>query len=329
MPPVGSLGARIAAGSSKMLGARIGIGVGRGSLSAARTRARPNCDALNRSAASGRPARSSTAASGPRSAETGINLPISRRQRGDRGVTIERNPSSHRLDEDQGQRVDVGVPVERLALGLLRRGVAGDVGGDPRRLRPVGLAEDAGESEVDDAQPAVVAEDQLRRGQLGVHEALAVGEVESPAGLQPDHQRLRRGEVTAAVEEVAQVAAGQVFDDDVDRVALADLLLTPVVDGSEVGMRDRRHLVHLLAERAPEPLRLGELGADQLDRHRAIEFGVVGVGDQRVGAGGDGAQHPVAPPDRATVESPAPGRGGRLVSWSVVAHVLTDRQRTS
>ena len=76
IPPVGSFGARIAVGSSKMLVARMGMGAGLGSLSAARTRARPNCDALNRSAASGRPARSSTAASGPRSADSRINLPI-------------------------------------------------------------------------------------------------------------------------------------------------------------------------------------------------------------------------------------------------------------
>ena len=231
-----------------MLGARIGIGVGRGSLSAARTSARPNCEALNRSAASGRPARSSTAASGPRSADTGISLPI----RADSVATVE-SPSNgtragHRLDEDQRQRVDVGVAVERLALGLLGRRVAGHVGGDPGRLLPVRLAEDAGESEVDDAQPAVVAEHELRRRQLGVHEALAVGEVEAAAGLQPDHQRLRRREVAAAVEEVAQVPAGQVLDDHVDGAAAADLLLAPVVDGGEVGVRDRRHLVHLLAE---------------------------------------------------------------------------------
>ena len=100
MPPVGSSGARIAAGSSKMLAARIGIGVGRGSLSATRTSARPNCDALKRSAASGRPARSSTAASGPRSADTGISLPI----RADRVATVD-SPSNGTMPVTASTRI--------------------------------------------------------------------------------------------------------------------------------------------------------------------------------------------------------------------------------
>ena len=56
-----------------------------------------------------------------------------------------------------------------------------------------------------------------------------MGEVEAAAGLQPHHQRLRRVEIAAAVEQVAQAPAGEVLDDDVHRRALADLLLTPVV----------------------------------------------------------------------------------------------------
>ena len=105
-------------------------------------------------------------------------------------------------------------------------------------------AEQAGQAEVDDAQPAIVAEHQLGRRQLGVHEALAVGEVEPAARLQADHQRLRRVELAAAVEQVAQAAAGQVLDDGVHRRALADLLLAPVVDGGDVGVRQRRHRPH-------------------------------------------------------------------------------------
>ncbi len=215
--------------------------------------------------------------------------------------------------------------VERLALSLLRRGVAGDVGGHLRRLLPIRLTKDPGQPEVDDAQPAVVAEDQLRRRQLGVDESLAVGEVESPARLQPDHQRLRRREVAAAVEEVAQVAPRQVLDDHVHGAATTDLLFAPVVDGREVGVRQRGHLIHLLAEVAAERLRLRQLRPHQLDRDRAVELDIAGVGDQRVGAGGDRAQHLVAATDRAAVEPPAPGGGRRLVGWSVVAHVLTDR----
>ena len=60
---------------------------GRGSFSATRTRPRPSSDADERSAAIGRPARSSTAARGPRSADTGISLPT----RADRVATVDRS----------------------------------------------------------------------------------------------------------------------------------------------------------------------------------------------------------------------------------------------
>ncbi len=76
-PPVGSLGRRKRFGSSANTpAATIGMGGGRGSFSAAFTRPRPNSAADDRSAGSGRPARSSTDASGPRSADAGISLPI-------------------------------------------------------------------------------------------------------------------------------------------------------------------------------------------------------------------------------------------------------------
>ena len=48
-------------------------GAGRGSFSAAAMRPCPSSAALDRSAGSGRPARSMTEASGPRSAETGMS----------------------------------------------------------------------------------------------------------------------------------------------------------------------------------------------------------------------------------------------------------------
>ena len=86
-PPVGSFGRRSWLGSSsKRLVTMIGIGDGRGSFSAARTRLRPSSEADERSAGSGRPARSSTDASGPRSADTGIRRPT----RADSVATVDR-----------------------------------------------------------------------------------------------------------------------------------------------------------------------------------------------------------------------------------------------
>ena len=73
--PVGDVGSAIGAAgaSAKRPVLSRAIGAGRGSRSAACTRARPNSVAVDRVSGSGRPARSNTAASGPRSAETGIS----------------------------------------------------------------------------------------------------------------------------------------------------------------------------------------------------------------------------------------------------------------
>ena len=60
--------------------------MGRGRFSALRTSARPNSAAVDRSSGSGRPARSSTDANGPRSADTGISRPT----RADSVATVDR-----------------------------------------------------------------------------------------------------------------------------------------------------------------------------------------------------------------------------------------------
>ena len=87
IPPVGSFGRRSWLGSSSNSPVTSsGIGAGRGSFSAARTRLRPSSAAVERSAGSGRPALSSTEASGPRSADTGISRPM----RADSVATVER-----------------------------------------------------------------------------------------------------------------------------------------------------------------------------------------------------------------------------------------------
>ena len=61
--------------ASKLSGANVSIGSGNGTFSAIAASARPNSSAVNRSVASGRPARSSGAAIGPKSADTGSSFP--------------------------------------------------------------------------------------------------------------------------------------------------------------------------------------------------------------------------------------------------------------
>ena len=85
-PPVGSSGdRRRSTGVSKRPVESNGKGSGRGSLDATCTSSLPNWAADERSSASGRPACSSTEASGPRSADTGISRPT----RAARAATVE------------------------------------------------------------------------------------------------------------------------------------------------------------------------------------------------------------------------------------------------
>ena len=132
-------------------------------------------------------------------------------QRRHRRVAGERHRAGHRFDQRQRQRVHVGLGVDLHAERLLGRGVPGDVGRHVGRVLPGIGTEQFGEPEVDDAQPAIVAEHELGRGDLGVHDAALVGEVERPARFEADDERLGRLEGAATIEEVAQAAAGEVF----------------------------------------------------------------------------------------------------------------------
>jgi hypothetical protein len=115
-----------------------------------------------------------------------------RHQRGDGGVRGERDRAGHRLDEDEAQRVHVRPPVDRLALRLLRRGVAGRAQHGALRLGPSRLGQRPGQPEVGDAQPPVLPEEQVGRLHVPVDEAPAVRVVQGPGRLEADEERLAR-----------------------------------------------------------------------------------------------------------------------------------------
>ena len=146
--------------------------------------------ASGRSAASGRPARASGFCSGPSASGTSTGLPT-------RAISVAMVVSAEngtvpvtRLDEHEAERVHVGPAVDRLALGLLGRGVAGGAEHRALRLGPRRLGERAGQPEVGDAQAGVLAEEQVGGLDVAVDEAAAVGVVEGPGGLEADEQRL-------------------------------------------------------------------------------------------------------------------------------------------
>ena len=117
----------------------------------------------------------------------------------------------------EGERVDVGLAVDGQAPGLLGRGVAGGAEHDAGGLGPRRLGEGAGQAEVGDAQPAVLAEQQVGGLDVAVDEAAAVGVVEAAGRLEADEQRLRRRQLPAAVEHRAQAAAAEVLEHEVRR----------------------------------------------------------------------------------------------------------------
>ena len=116
----------------------------------------------------------------------------------------------------RAERVHVGLPVERLALGLLGGGVAGGAEHARRRLGPGRLGEGAGQAEVGDAQPAVLAEQQVGGLDVAVDEAAAVGVVEGPGRLEADQEGLRRAQPRGPWSSMAaQAPAAEVLGDQV------------------------------------------------------------------------------------------------------------------
>ena len=141
------------------------------------------------------------------------------------------------------------------------------------------------------AQPAVVAEHDLRGIELGVHELAAVGVVECSTHIEPDRQRLRRAQATAAIEHVAQASAGEVLVDDVRRGQVADTGDAPVVDGGDVGVAQRGDAAHRLVETLTKGRRGGQLRPNQLQGDSATGLVVTGVEHGGVGAGAGDSQH--------------------------------------
>ena len=111
-------------------------------------------------------------------------------QRRDRGVAPERHLAGDRLDERQRQGVHVGLAVDRTVLGLLGRDVAGAGEVHRRDVVAVRLGDEPGDAEVGDTEPPIVAEEEVARFDVAVHEPTAMGVVEAATGVEPHDERL-------------------------------------------------------------------------------------------------------------------------------------------
>ena len=207
------------------------------------------------------------------------------RQRRDRRVAHERQLPRDRFEQAEAQRVHVALARGFEALRLLGRGELRLLDVDPRGLHPPGVADERGEADVGQPQPAVGAEHEVRGADVAVHETRPMGDVETATGIEADHHHLRRAELTTTVAQVAQAASGEVLADDV-----LDRPSTPggradVDDLGQVRMPRAGQTTHHVHEPFGEAVGGADVGVHDLHRDRPVvdEIGRLEQGD--VGGG--------------------------------------------
>jgi hypothetical protein len=193
-------------------------------------------------------------------------------------VTVEGERPGQALEQHAAQRVDVGGGTDRLAGDLL----GGDVvdradelarGRQPRLGRgPLGEPE-VGQVHVVQVVAVGVDHDQdVARLDVPVDQAPAVGDVQRPADLPEDRQRLPGVEAALLGQHALEVGPVDVAHGDVEHA----LGVAGLVDRQHVGMVDGGGELRLADEPLPEPLVLGQLGRDDLERDPPAEAEVLG-----------------------------------------------------
>ena len=109
-------------------------------------------------------------------------------------VPGERHLAGHGLDQEQRQRVHVGLSIDGQPLGLLGRAVLRRAEQHALRLGPRRLGQGPGEAEVGDPEPTLRAEQQVCRLDVAMHEAFAMGVLEALRGVESHRERLGRSQ---------------------------------------------------------------------------------------------------------------------------------------
>ncbi len=198
-------------------------------------------------------------------------------QGGDGRVGGERNGAGHRLDQDEGEGVDVGLSVQARPPHLLRSGVAGGSEDGAGRFGPGGFGQGAGHPEIGDAHPALLVEEEVGRLDVTMDQAPPVGVVEPSGHIGTDDGGLRRGEAVAGVEQRAEAAPFEELHHQIGRAGV----LAPVVDPDDVGVAEGGHHPSLGLEAFQERLVVGEGRVQQLHRHAPTQRHVLGHIDMR------------------------------------------------
>ena len=225
-----------------------------------------------------------------------------------RGIAVahERRVAGERVNEHAAERVHVGTGVDALAADLLRRGVAERA--DPRAAaaEPAVGAERQllGETEVGQVGVVLLAEQDVRRFDVAMDEAMAVGGVERPAELRHDAGRPLGSEAPLGADERAQVGPVDVAHDDEQHA----VVLARVVDGEDVGVLDRGGGLGLGHEALAKVRVVGEARADDLQRDGSLEAELRRAVDDA---------HPAAPGQRVDAVV------GEDVTWRELRHAVT------
>ncbi len=193
-------------------------------------------------------------------------------------VALEQAAAGDQLEQHDAEREHVGAAIDRAADALLGRHVrrlADEHAGLGLRAAHRG----AGDAEVHDLHVAVVAEEDVRRRDIAVHDAerLAVGAdrfvrvVERAGDGTDDRDHVLERHVLAALEQAAEHAAEVLAVDVLHGEVRLAIVLADVVDLDDVVVMQRGSEARFREEHLDERFVALLLRADPLDHEVALE----------------------------------------------------------
>ena len=201
-----------------------------------------------------------------------------------------------RLEEHRPEREHVGAAVHLLAAPLLRR----HVGGRPTGARP--LPQQVRQPQVEQLDAAVLAQEDVARLQVPVHQPLAVDVRQRARRLQPDLHRLLERQRTAGQARLQGLAAQQLHHQVGAAVAGAGL-----VERHHALVRQAGGGSRLLLELLVGPLVPGAARPQRLQRHLPAQVAVERLVDRAEAAAPQLPQDLEAVEDVAGPEHVGPG----------------------
>ena len=207
-----------------------------------------------------------------------------------RRVADERHAPGHRLVQGERERVHVRAVVDRPALDLFGRGVAGSSHHRTERFGYRRLGERPGKTEIGHEEAPVVVKKEVGRFDVAVDESSPVRICEPVGRLGADRGCLLRAQQSPRVQQGPQAPAAEVLEHEVGNA----VLVTPVVDVKHVAVVQRCGQSRLGLELAEEGCIAGQGRVKQLDRDASTEARVVGGKDLGRSTGTDHGQQSVA-----------------------------------